>query len=184
MGLAQLHSRGPRAGRGETSQQALTTLLAPPWRPHSEDLQQGWRLGREDHLQQNQTHRLFPLGAAVLLPPRMRGSSTELRNTHNTAGKTGLGPKLGPAAAPRSSQHSCLTALNEESAQWEELALPENPSAGALLKEGKTPPSALTAWLHPFEFCRVCKENKTCIWALSFFPLSFIWADLGTEACT
>ena len=51
-------------------------------------------------------------------------------------------------------------------------------SAGHSRRGG--PPTALTARLHPFEFCRVCKENKGGIWALGF-PLSFIWADPGTE---
>ena len=66
----------------------------------------------------------------------------------------------------------------------EELALPrppplrENPVLGPYSRRRGPPPSALTAWLHPFEFCRVCKENKKCIWALSF-PTKFYLCSPG-----
>ena len=80
-GIRAASFSGPRLVEGK---QASTAGSQPSWAPPcacSEDLQQGWRLGREDHTWNRTKPTGFPprVQPAVILPPRNEGSGTERR---------------------------------------------------------------------------------------------------------
>lgn len=180
---------GPRLVEGK---QASTAGSQPSWAPPcacSEDLQQDWRLVREDHTWNRTKPTGFPprVQPAVILPPRNEGEWHRAEKMYNKAGKRDLGPGLAAYSTPQGPQQSCLMALSGEGAGSGEgppfLDRPSSGESSAGHSRRGGPPTALAARPHPFEFCRVCKENKGCIWALGF-PSGFIWADPGQRACT
>ena len=104
--------------------------------------------------------------------------------------ETYLGGKMcGIQCIPKLTEAGCLMALNKQELQGlgETLTIPripllENP-VSHLKKGGPSKSREFITCLCPFEFCRVCKENKFILSTL-VFPKSFIWADLGTgRAC-